>query len=463
MQGNVRMAVSTNEKIRMENSDADKVNAENTDLPDDTDAIADTGLRVRRNGIPDWKRGIMLCILLHCMENRPCMALRICHILFNTVGKLPPVFNELISLSSSGCEAIVLEGVNENEAATEALVLPGIAIHRLIPGLRRLSSQQGRLLKLARFIEYFARAFTFAMRQRCDVYVAHDLPAVLPGLLAARFKRRPLVYNAHELWSETNGMSAPFPGLWRLLERFYCPRVDAIISPEANRARIYQEEYGARALPVVVANCPPFRPLRRGNVLRAFLTAKQVHADVLVLYQGIFDASRRLDRLVEAMRYLPESVALIIMGRGSEEQRSAIDAAIGDFGLEARVLFHPFVPYEQLTEVTTSADIGVLLYANDCRNNYYCAPNKLYEYLHAGLPVVTSNFPGLTAIVETLELGACVNPDSPEDIARGIALLLDGERRKEITNRAIALSAEKFHWGREFEKILTLYRSLKPA
>jgi glycosyltransferase involved in cell wall biosynthesis len=401
--------------------------------------------------------------LLHCVDIRSAMTLRICHILFNTVGKLPPVFNELTSLSSHGCEAVILEVVNENETDAGALRLPGVTIRSMSPRLRRVSSTQGRGLKLVRFIEYFARAFVFAMKQDCDLFVAHDLPAVLPCFLAARLKRRPLVYNAHELWSETNGMSAPFPALWRLLERFYCPRVDAIISPEANRARIYLEEYGARALPVVVANCPPFRPLPRGDELRTFLAAQQRSADVLVLYQGIFDASRRLDRLVEAMRYLPDEVALVIMGRGSEEQRSAIDAVIRECGLEARVAFHPFVPYERLAAVTASADIGVLLYANDCRNNYYCAPNKLYEYLHAGLPVVTSNFPGLIDVVETLELGACVNPDSPEDIARGIAFLLDGERRKEITNRAIAISAEKFHWDREFEKILTLYRSLKSA
>jgi glycosyltransferase involved in cell wall biosynthesis len=463
MRENVRMAASKNETIRMGIGDVDKANVENTDLPDDTDAIPPwSGSNGHCSG-DGVKGGIMPCNLLHCMENRSCMPLRVCHILFNTVGKLPPVFNELTSLSSRGCEAVVLEVMNRNESSAEALTLPGITIHRMVPGLGRLSSRQGRLLKLARFVEYFVRSTIFTLRQDCNVYVAHDLPAVLPGLIASRLRGRPLVYNAHELWSETNGMSAPFPTLWRRLERVVCPRVDAIIAPEANRARIYHEEYGAKALPVVAANCPPYREVSRGTALRDFLAGKGVNAETIVLYQGIFDPSRRLDRLVEAMRFLPETVALVIMGRGSEMQEKSIKEKIRSCMLDSRVIFHPFVAYSQLAEVTASADIGVLLYTNDCRNNFYCAPNKLYEYLHAGLPVVTSNFPGLSEIVEPLNLGACVDPEDPEKIAIGIRTLLDNDRRKEISKHAIRVSQEKFHWDLEFEKILTLYESLKTA
>jgi glycosyltransferase involved in cell wall biosynthesis len=390
------------------------------------------------------------------------MPITTCHILFNTVHKLPPVYNELVQLSARGDVTAVYEVVNHDEHSAPAPDLPHVTFHRASLGLRRISARQDRLAKFLRFIEYVIRAFIFAVKQDCDILVAHDLPAVLPAYVAARLRRRPIVYNAHELWSETNGMSAPFPALWARLERYFCPRVNAMIAPEPNRARIYKEEYGATAPPIVVANCPPFLALPATTLLRDYLAQQGCKPEIVVLYQGIFDQSRRLDHLIAAMELLPATVALVIMGRGSAEQKDSLEALRQSRNLQHRVFFHPFVSYGRLAAYTRSADIGVLLYTNDCRNNYYCAPNKLYEYLHAGLPVVTSAFPGLQAIVQQFQLGSCVNPESPADIAKGIEQLLDTDTRKVITDRAIKISREKFNWDVEFEHVLKLYISLIP-
>ncbi len=217
------------------------------------------------------------------------------------------------------------------------------------------------------------------------------------------------------------------------------------------------------ALPVVAANCPP-SSLRSPatTLLRDSLAQQGCKPEVVILYQGIFDPSRRLDHLIAAMELLPATVALVIMGRGSAEQKDSLEALRQSLGLQRRVFFHPFVPYDRLAAYTRSADIGVLLYTNDCRNNFYCAPNKLYEYLHAGLPVVTSAFPGLEAVVDGFQLGICVDPESPADIAQGLSRLLDEDTRKLISNRAIRISREIFNWEVEFERILKLYFSLIP-
>ncbi|MBL0176244.1 MAG: glycosyltransferase family 4 protein [Ignavibacteria bacterium] len=390
------------------------------------------------------------------------MPITTCHILFNTVHKLPPLYNELVQLSARGEAATVYEVTNHDEQSAPPPDLPGVTFHRVSLGLRRVTTRQSRVAKLLRFVEYVFRAFIFAVKQDCDILVAHDLPAVLPAYVAARLRRRPVVYNAHELWSETNGMSAPFPALWARVDRFFCPRVDAMIAPEPNRARIYMEEYGAPALPVVAANCPLFTPLPATTLLRDSLAQQGFTPEIIVLYQGIFDPSRRLHHLIAAMELLPATVALVIMGRGSAEQQDALEALRQSLGLQRRVFFHPFVPYDRLAAYTRSADIGVLLYTNDCRNNFYCAPNKLYEYLHAGLPVVTSAFPGLEAVVDGFQLGICVDPESPADIAQGLSRLLDEDTRKLISNRAIRISREIFNWEVEFERILKLYFSLIP-
>jgi glycosyltransferase involved in cell wall biosynthesis len=161
------------------------------------------------------------------------------------------------------------------------------------------------------------------------------------------------------------------------------------------------------------------------------------------------------------MRDVPEPVCLVLMGRGFEEYTTRLSHLIGELRLQRRVFLHPYVPYHLLHEYSCSADIGILLYRNDCRNNYYCAPNKLYEYLQAGLPVITSAFPGLLPVVEALDIGRCVDPESPAEIAKAIRALCQDTEAATRKERILTLAREKFRWEREFPNILRLYETLE--
>lgn len=384
----------------------------------------------------------------------------ICHILFNTIAKLPPVLHELRSLSLASVETVAYEVANDDEPHTPPLTLPHVSITRARIFLRRFSTRQSRGWKLARFAEYMARVFFFVFRTRCTIVVAHDLPAALPAWLAARLSRKRIVYNAHELWGESNGITAPFPAFWRALDRFLCPRVDALITPEENRARIYRDEYGARTTTRVIPNAPPYRPPVSSSVLSDFLAAQGIRHDVIVLYQGIFDEGRCLHELIEAMVHTDEGIILVLAGRGSVEQRRDLDVAITHRGLNKRVVFHPFVHYESLHGFTSSADVGVLFYRNDCRNNMYCAPNKLYEYAQAGLPLLASDNPGIADVIRARGIGLVVDATSPATIAEGLQLLKDPLRRATMTARALEAAQSDFHWEHGFERLQKLYADL---
>jgi glycosyltransferase involved in cell wall biosynthesis len=265
------------------------------------------------------------------------------------------------------------------------------------------------------YVEFVTKAVVAALRSRADVYEANDLPPLLPAVVAAKLRGKPVVYRAHELWSEASP-NVRFAGFWRFMERSLVPRCDYVVTPEENRSRIYEVEFGARRPPITVRNCPPYRPPIASSRLRDELNRRGIRCTTIVLYQGLVDSGRCIEEIAEATRFFDDGVVLVIMGSGYGKWASPATALAG---YERIVVLAP-VPYKELVPYTASADIGILLYRNDCRNNYYCAPNKLFEYMMMGLPMIAANYPGMVPLVEGNGVGLCVDPESPRAIADAV-------------------------------------------
>ena len=199
-----------------------------------------------------------------------------------------------------------------------------------------------------------------------------DLPPLLPAVVTAKLRGKPVVYRAHELWSEADP-NMRFAAFWRFMERFLVPRCDDVVTPEENRSRIYEVELGARRPPITVRNCPSYRPPIESTRLRDELRRRGVRCSTIVLYQGLVDSGRCIEEIAEATRFFDDGVGLVIMGTGYGKWANPATA----LARIERIVVLPPVPYKELAPYTASADIGLLLYRNDCRNNYYCAPNKL--------------------------------------------------------------------------------------
>ena len=119
------------------------------------------------------------------------------------------------------------------------------------------------------------------------------------------------------------------------------------------------------------------------------------------------------------------------------------------------------IRYDQLFEYTASADIGLLFYRNTCRNNYYCAPNKLYEYMMMGLPIITPNYPGLVPVVEGENVGLCVNPEDPRAIADAVNRIAgDSSLHQTMKSNGLRLTRTQFNWETEFLKLEKAYTEL---
>jgi len=379
-------------------------------------------------------------------------------------ASLPPLLHEGLSLAAAGFQ---VDSVHSEAAPPSAdQHSPGFRSHTFrlrirgtfravkagAPGTRAIAA----VVKLLSYGEFIVKATVAAYRMRADLYVAHDVPALLPTLLAARLRGKPLVYRANEIFSETHAQ-VRFAWFWRGLDRLLVPSCDEVVTPEEHRTRIYKEEYGAKKEPLTVRNCPPYRLPVESTRLRDELRRRGVDFSIILLYQGLVDSMRCIEEIAEATRSFDEGVVLVVLGKGFGRW-SDPQARLAAY---ERLLVLPRVPYRELPTYTASADMGILLYRNDCRNNYYCAPNKLFEYMMMGLPVIAPSFPGIVPVVEGGNTGLCVDPAQPKQIAAAVNELARApELRRRMKENGLRLTRERYNWETEFAPLLERYRGL---
>lgn len=374
------------------------------------------------------------------------------HVFFGQARRLPPMMAELRSFAGEFRQTLIVPEYDQKPTYL-AQRIPDTEVVYVRMRSREWSARQTPLRKLLRFKEFMLRAALAVRRANGDIVVAHDLPAVLP--LLVRLLRRPgrVLLHAHELYTEAAENLAPMRPFWRALERFTVRRVARVIVPESNRARIVHEEYGAPRMPAVVMNIPADAvPCERGTLLRERLALPE--DAVTVLYQGLLGESRCIEELVAALGHLPVRFHLVLIGSGEESFMAWLREASTRYN--GRLHLFSWMHPEALQAFTASADVGVLLYRNRGRNNYYAAPNKLYEYLFSGLPVVSSAFPGLQAAIEGGGYGACADPDRPDDIARAILRAADIAPGTAIATRARA----SWRWSDQADMLRTVYQEI---
>ncbi len=259
------------------------------------------------------------------------------------------------------------------------------------------------------FLGVFKRAIA---ENPATVYVAHDLPMLPVALAAAERHGGKVLFDSHELYPDQE-FSAFEGRLWREVEARYIARADAVIAVNPSIAGELARR-NSITTPTVVENCDHWRAAPQAGARRPLRRALDIADDVpLVLYQGGLSHGRNLETLVKAFALIEHPTAVLaILGDGPV--RGSLERAVLQMGLAHRVRFHRAVSQELLPAMTESADFGVIPYQPTCLNNYYCTPNKLYEYIMARLPIVATDLPELRRIVVGTDVGIVGDTHTPE-------------------------------------------------
>ncbi|MGH8873858.1 MAG: glycosyltransferase family 4 protein [Acidimicrobiia bacterium] len=335
----------------------------------------------------------------------------------------------------------------------------GRATTPLLRGIAHLARFGFQSVKLA--MGHQGRALkTWAINRRmieaglaagAEVYHCHDLNTLYVGHVCKR--RTPgarLVYDSHELATERNRM-----GLWwrtwcRWNERRWLPSADALIVASPSWIGALRDKYGG--VPdqaVTVLNVPEWTDVEPISLRQAL----DIPADRSILvYQGSIQENRGIEPAVEAVMLLEDAV-LVVVGYGYH--RPALEAMVRRRGLSERVRFFGPLPNRELLDYTASADLGMCNIVNSSLSYYTSLPNKLFEYIAAGLPVIGSDSPEIGRVVREEGVGEVADPVGPESLAAAARkILADPEPYRQATRAAAA----KYNWGVEQRKLLEVYQ-----
>ncbi|PKP36423.1 MAG: hypothetical protein CVT98_07950 [Bacteroidetes bacterium HGW-Bacteroidetes-15] len=293
--------------------------------------------------------------------------------------------------------------------------------------LFRLPFKKGPLF----YITYNIWAFFYLIFSKIDLIHANDLDTLMATRLVSLFRKKPIIYDSHELFSEIPELvnRKRTQNIWISLEKrlvkglTYCSTVSNGVSHELfNRYGIHFH---------VIRNLPFGR-----NDAFEYPQSQQK----TIIYQGALNIGRGLEKLIDSMQWLPIE-KLIIVGTGDIE--NALMNQCKNLGLNERITFLGKIPLDQLHSITSEANIGVSIEEDLGLNYRYALPNKLFDYIQAGLPVLTSDLPEMAAIVKEHGIGETIESDcSPKMLADKLSGMMS-DSKKMLEWRQNSLSAAK--------------------
>lgn len=278
-----------------------------------------------------------------------------------------------------------------------------------------------------------------------DAICAIDLDTILPCLKISKWKRIPRIYDAHELFTELKEVITrpAVQKAWMRIEKKAVPQFKWGYTVSESIAEEFKRRYNVNY--DTIRNLPILKPLK---------DIKQV--EKFILYQGAVNEARGLEYLIPAMQWV--NCKLVICGDGNFMQQ--LKKLISDYKLDEKIELTGMLPPDELREISQRAYIGVAVPEKEGLNQYLALPNKLFDYIHAGLPQITVNYPEYQKINSQFEIAVLLEDISPEKIAGAINnLLTDNVLYAKLKGNCLK-AREKLNWQQEEKKLLSIYQSV---
>ncbi|UGS38801.1 D-inositol-3-phosphate glycosyltransferase [Capillimicrobium parvum] len=355
--------------------------------------------------------------------------------------------------------------VEAGYAVTVLELAPVPAAERTLDGFSRRSAMPPGWVRRALPFHAYRAVFLLSflanvVRLRPDIIHAHDAAMLLPGLVGARLTGARLVYDSHELATSVPYREKAWAWFVGAIERLAVPRAALVITVSDGIADRLRDRYGLSGTPVVVRNVSALVEAEPGGSAPGLRERLGLGPRTpLVLHQGAAAPMRGCTTLVRAVAALDDA-HLVFLGdddvRGFNGELAQLASGLG---AGDRVHFAASQPLERLLALTREADVGVTLLEDTCVNHQLALPNKLFEYVAAGIPVVASDLPEMGALVRERHIGWTADPSDPEAVAGALRVALAAGHLEPLRARLREAEAE-LRWPVERRRLLDAYARL---
>jgi glycosyltransferase involved in cell wall biosynthesis len=293
------------------------------------------------------------------------------------------------------------------------------------------------------------RLFLYLYFSGFDVFVANDLDTLPANFLAARLKRKKLVYDSHEYFTEVPELVARkrIKHIWELIEKRIVPKIAYASTVCYSIAMAYQEKYHVPF--EVIRNAAEFREKPDND--------KGESSEKKIIYQGVLNIGRGIELAIDAMEHL-ENIKLLIIGDG--DIVNELKQRVKNRKLEEKIKFTGRKSREEVYVYTRQASLGISLEENLGLNYYYALPNKLFDYIQARIPVIVSDLPEMKEIVEHYRIGGILTERTPEALAEKIKQMLQNDETVKFWKTNLDKAARELNWENEERKLLNFYERI---
>lgn len=317
------------------------------------------------------------------------------------------ILKELEALSDCDKYEILSMGVKDSGGGSRT----GLVINAKVKLLALVTKKFVFLPKFLRhgfnLIELCFPMFYCGVRFRPVVVHCHDTLVLPVGCLISICTGAKLIYDAHELESDKNGQSKIISLSTLLIEKICWPRIKALISVSPSILNWYSAKLGAKKNALILNSPLISNVFKEDDFDGYFHRLYDIPADKLIfIYLGMLENGRGIQILLEAFSDMELNSHVVFIGHGSLDKQ--ILAATKK---SKNIHLHKPVPHEAVVGLVKNADIGLCVVEKISLSDYYCLPNKLFEYGFAGLPVLGSNFPDIESFVTKYQLGIVTKID----------------------------------------------------
>lgn len=356
------------------------------------------------------------------------------------------------SLKHGVVDQIVIVGIGEEFDTEYQQLGDHIFVWRM--QLKTRQWPKNFVFQFLKYIEWTTRIVFYESCYQTVFVHAHSLAALPVGVLLKLMRSNPLVYDAHELETEsTENKSVFWKNLSRFAERLFIRFADVVFVVSASIRDWYERTYKHQSV-LLLTNAPYFTVVSKSDIYR--LKYGIANTSVIYLYQGGLTPGRGIRTLLSVFSSLNDDrFHMVFMGYGPL-QNEIVEAS----KQYATIHFHEAVSPEPkiLLSHTSAADCGVFIFDKSVLSYNYSMPNKVFEYIMAGLPVIVTDGVELTKLVQQNDIGYTVKGENKESIMECIKnISLD--QLREMTNR-VASIRETYCWEKNEELLITTYKRI---
>lgn len=295
--------------------------------------------------------------------------------------------------------------------------------------------------------------FFFLLFAKADVLLANDLDTLPANFLCSKIKSQILVYDSHEYFTGVPEIqNRPFvKETWKAYEKFILPKIKYAYTVNESIAKLYKDEYNIDF--AVVRNLPLIKQNKAKTKTRKELGLPE-DKKIIVLQGSGINVDRGAEEAVQAMEFVDNAVLMII---GSGDVIDVLKEMSEQPGIKGKVIFKGKLPYAEMLEYTANSDLGIS-FDKDTNINYrFSLPNKIFDYIQCGIPVLASRLPEIEKVIDQHKVGDFIENHEPKHIAAKMGEMLSDKEKEAEWKRNCEAAAKVLNWNNEEKKVLEIF------